>query len=277
MLYICATPIGNLGDITLRALEILGKADIILCEDTRVSIKLLNHHGISNKRLISLHQHNENEVSAKVLSWLKEGLSIVQISDAGTPGISDPGARLCANLIEQGITAHPLPGPSAVTSLLSVSGIINSPCLFFGFLEHKSNARIKQLKQWELTPYTICIYESPHRILACLRDIKQSLGGARQLVIGRELTKQFETILYGSAEELYAKVSSDPNQQRGELVLLIKPPLVAINIEEQLSQRQIEVLQLIARELPAKKAVNLTHQLEGGSKEKLYQYLLDNK
>ncbi len=277
MLYICATPIGNLGDITLRALDILAKADIILCEDTRISIKLLNHHGICNKRLIALHQHNENEVSSKVNAWLEEGLTIVQISDAGTPGISDPGARLCSNLMQQGITAHPLPGPSAVTCLLSVSGIINSPCLFFGFLEHKSGARIKQLKQWEATPYTICIYESPHRILACLNDIKQTLGGERQLVIGRELTKQFETILYGSAEELYAKVNSDPNQQRGELVLLIKPLITIFKTEEQLTQRQIEVLQLIAGELPAKKAVNLTHQLEGGSKELLYQYLLDHK
>jgi 16S rRNA (cytidine1402-2'-O)-methyltransferase len=277
MLYICATPIGNLKDISLRALEVLSQADIILCEDTRVSIKLLNYHGINNKRLVALHEHNENEISIKVLNWVKDGLTIVQISDAGTPGISDPGARLCLNLMQHGVVAHPIPGACAAISLLSVSGLVNTPCLFFGFLESKSGARIKQLKCWEKVSYAVCIYESPHRIEACLQDMHQVLGAQRQIIIGRELTKQFETILYGSLEELSAKVKLDLNQQRGELVLLIKPYVKSKESEGELSLRQIEVLRLLSQELPAKKAVNLTYKLTGGSKELLYQYLLKSK
>ena len=277
MLYICATPIGNLDDISLRALEILTKADIILCEDTRNSQKLLNHHGINQKRLIALHDHNENEVSQKVLEWLNQELLIVQISDAGTPGISDPGARLCNVLHANQITPHPLPGACAYISLLSVSGIVDTPSLFHGFLPNKSSQRQKQLNTWLSVEYAVAIYESPHRILDSLSDIVQCLGEAREIVMGREMTKHFETIKKLSAGELLEFVKSDSNQQRGEFVLIILPPLKIRNTEEQLTAEQISTLNIIAAELPSKKAVNLTNKLFGGNKDLLYQYLLDLK
>ncbi len=277
MLYICATPIGNLDDISLRALEILAKADIILCEDTRNSQKLLNHHGINQKRLIALHDHNENEVSQKVLEWLNQELLIVQISDAGTPGISDPGARLCNVLHANQITPHPLPGACAYISLLSVSGLVDTPSLFHGFLPNKSTQRQKQLNTWLSVEYAVAIYESPHRILDSLSDIVQCLGGTREIVMGREMTKHFETIKKLSAGELLEFVKSDSNQQRGEFVLIILPPLKIRNTEEQLTAEQISALNIIAAELPSKKAVNLTNKLFGGNKDLLYQYLLDLK
>ncbi|MBX9867098.1 MAG: 16S rRNA (cytidine(1402)-2'-O)-methyltransferase [Burkholderiales bacterium] len=277
MLYICATPIGNLDDISLRALEILTKADIILCEDTRNSQKLLNHHGINQKRLIALHDHNENEISQKVLEWLNQELLIVQISDAGTPGISDPGARLCNVLHANQITPHPLPGACAYISLLSVSGLVDTPSLFHGFLPNKSSQRQKQLNLWLGVEYAVAIYESPHRIVDSLSDIVQCLGTTREIVMGRELTKHFETIKKLPAGELLDFVKSDSNQQRGEFVLIILPQLKIKNTEEQLTAEQISALNIIAAELPSKKAVNLTNKLFGGNKDLLYQYLLDLK
>jgi 16S rRNA (cytidine1402-2'-O)-methyltransferase len=276
MLYVCATPIGNLNDITLRALAMLAKADIILCEDTRVSSKLLTHHGINHKRLIAVHEHNENEMSQKVINWLHEGLIIVQISDAGTPGISDPGARLCQAVRQAGFTPQPLPGACAFTTLLSVAGLSQTTYLFHGFLAAKASQRQKQLTSWQSVEYVIAIYESPHRILACLNDIVLILGGERQLVIGRELTKQFETILIGTASDLVAQITHDSNQQKGEFVILILPAAKA-NQPTELTPEIINALLVVAGELPAKKAVNLVAKLYGGNKDQMYQYLLEHK
>lgn len=277
MLYVCATPIGNLNDISLRAIDMLRQADIILCEDTRTSSKLLKHYEINHNRLIALHEHNENEISQKVLEWLAHGATIVQISDAGTPGVSDPGARLCNTLFAHGITPHPLPGACAYICLLAVSGLIETPSLFFGFLPAKSLARQKQLTKWLHTDYAVAIYESPHRILGCLRDINLILGTERTLVMGRELTKQFETIRKCAAHELLNQLLSDPNQQRGEFVLLILPPAKQAEQELSLSPQLEQALTLIATELPAKKAVNLAHKLFGGDKDLMYQYLSSKK
>lgn len=276
MLYICATPIGNLSDITLRALEVLAKADIILCEDTRNSQKLLNHHGINNKKLVAFHEHNENEISTKVLSWLQEKLTVVQISDAGTPGISDPGARLCNLLYQYGISPIPLPGACAYTTLLSVAGLIDCPSLFYGFLPAKSGQRQKQLSQWQSVDYAVCIYESPHRICDCLEDIVSILGADRYIIMGRELTKQFETIRKLSAGELLEFVKSDNNQQKGEFALLILPAKISPE-EVALTATQIATLELLASELPTKKAVNLAHKLGGGDRDLMYNYLLAKK
>ena len=278
MLYICATPIGNLGDITLRALEILNQADIILCEDTRTSSHLLKHHGVVGKKLVALHEHNENEVSQKVVAWLEQDLTIVQISDAGTPGISDPGARLCNKVREHGYQISPLPGACAYISLLSVSGLSNIPSLFYGFLPAKSSQRKKELARWLNSDYALVIYESPHRIIDCLVDIIETYGTQRMVVMGRELTKQFETIRKLPAGELLDLVKNDRNQQRGEFVLIILPEeKVSPRATEALSQEQMSGVKLLALELPAKKAVNLGHKLLGGDKELLYQYLLDQK
>ncbi len=278
MLYICATPIGNLNDITLRALEILNKADIILCEDTRMSQRLLQHHGINSKHLVALHDHNENEAGQKVIEWLKQGMCIVQISDAGTPGISDPGARLCNLAFEHGFTPIPLPGACAYASLLSVAGLVDINCLFSGFLSNKSTQRQKQMAKWISVDFAVCIYESPHRIIECLNDIITILGEDRLIIMGRELTKQFETIQKLQAKELLKFVSADSNQQRGEFALIIMPEKIKNDNEnENLTQDQINILTLIAKELPTKKAVNLTHKLTGGNKEIMYNYLVDSK
>lgn len=276
MLYICATPIGNMRDITLRALEALQQADIILCEDTRNSVNLLNFHNITNKKLYAFHEHNENEMSYRVIEWLKEGLNIVQISDAGTPGVSDPGARLCNIAFEHGFTPHPLPGASAYLSLLSVSGLVNLQSLFYGFLANKSSQRQNQLASFKNVNYAVTIYESTHRIIDCIDDMITILGGERLLVVGRELTKQFETILKISAQEYKLKLLADKNQQRGEFVINILPEDL-VKFEDNVTDEQVRVLQLLAQELPTKKAVNLTHKIVGGSKDLLYQYLLDNK
>ena len=278
MLYICATPIGNLADITLRALAMLAQADIILCEDTRTSRNLLNHHGITGKKLMALHDHNENEMSQKVLEWLAQDLLVVQISDAGTPGISDPGARLCSLVAEHGYPISPLPGACAYISLLSVSGLLNAASLFYGFLSSKTSQRQKQLSNWLNSDYAVAIYESPHRIIECLEDIIQVYGPQRMLVMGRELTKQFETIKKAAAGDLLEFVLADKNQQRGEFVLLILPEIKSAKAQaESLTTEQITAVTLLAAELPAKKAVNLAHKLVGGNKDLLYQYLLQQK
>lgn len=277
MLYICATPIGNLNDITLRGLEILKTADIILCEDTRNSAKLLHHHGIDSKKLVALHDHNENEVSTRVIEWLEQGLTLVQISDAGTPGISDPGARLCNMAFKHGFMPRPLPGACAYISLLSVSGLVDIPSLFFGFLPSKSTQRCKQMETWRDVDYAVVIYESPHRICECIDDIISTLGADRVLVVGRELTKQFETIVKMTAQEYREFLHEDSNQQRGEFVINILPLDSSANDSEQLTAEQLKIVNLLASELPTKKAVNLTAKICGGNKDLLYNYLLAQK
>lgn len=275
MLYICATPIGNLKDISLRGLEVLQAADIILCEDTRTSRHLLNHHHIQYKKLIAFHEHNEKEMLEKVITWLQEGLTITQISDAGTPGISDPGSRLCKEVLAHNLTLSPIPGACAYTSLLSVSGL-NIPSLFYGFLPNKCSARCSVLTQWQEVNYAICIYEAPHRIIDCLEDIIKCLGGNREIVMGRELTKQFETIKKLSADDLLQFILADPNQQKGEFVLIILPSTV-VTTDDNLSIEQINILKLLLPELPPKKAVALTNKIAGGNKDLLYQYALNMK
>lgn len=275
MLYVCATPIGNLKDISLRALEVLSLSDIILCEDTRTSKQLLSAHGISYKRLMALHQHNENEISQKVLSYLEDGLTITQISDAGTPGISDPGARLCNTVMAAGYKVSPIPGACAYISLLSVAGL-DKPSLFHGFLPSNRNGRKAVLDSWQQNSYAICIYESPHRIVECMEDIVNILGDNRQIIMGRELTKQFETIKHALAHELLTFIKNDPNQQRGEFVLIIYPEQIDLKPEQEiLTHEQIKVLKLLLPELPPKKAVSITHKLTGANKDLLYSYAVD--
>jgi 16S rRNA (cytidine1402-2'-O)-methyltransferase len=275
MLYICATPIGNLNDISIRAIETLSRSDVILCEDTRTSRHLLDKHQIPYKKLIALHDHNENEIAAKVVIWLSEGLTITQISDAGTPGISDPGARLCSYVRQHGFKISPIPGACAYISLLSVSGL-TMPSLFYGFLPAKKTARTKILNTWQMVDHAVCIYEAPHRIIECIEDIINSLGAKRNLIMGRELTKQFETIKKATASELLKFILSDTNQQKGEFVILIAPNEIIID-NNSLTIEQINTLNLLLKELPPKKAVNLSHKLTGGNKDLLYNYTLVNK
>lgn len=275
MLYICATPIGNLKDISIRAVEILSLSDIILCEDTRTSRQLLTAHGINYKQLLALHQHNETTIANKVLAYLAQGMTITQISDAGTPGISDPGARLCNIVLAAGYKVSPIPGACAYTALLSVSGL-DAPSLFYGFLPSTKNARVKVLEEWQDSSYAIALYEAPHRIVATVTDIVSVLGPGRYIIMGRELTKQFETIKYSIASELLEFIKNDSNQQRGEFVLLIYPTDTVQTVQPVLTLEQIRVLKLLLPELPPKKAVTVAHKLTGADKDLLYQYAVES-
>jgi 16S rRNA (cytidine1402-2'-O)-methyltransferase len=198
----------------------------------------------------------------------------VQISDAGTPGISDPGARLCNQLLQLGFKVSPLPGACAYISLLSVAGLFGET-LFYGFLPSTKAKRVKVLETWVNCDYNVAIYEAPHRILECVMDIVECFGGDRVVVMGRELTKQYETIIKLPASKLLEYIKNDTNQQRGEFVLLIAPnQAVETNL---LSPEQINTLKLLSPHLPPKKVAQLTSQIHGGDKNIMYDYLINNK
>ena len=193
-LYVVATPIGNLKDITYRAIEVLKAVDVIAAEDTRVTAKLLNHYGIASKKLIALHEHNEQRAAPRVIAELAAGRSVALASDAGTPAFSDPGARLVAAVREAGYPVVPIPGPNAAAAALSASGLAGPQFLFYGFLPAKSGERRSTIQALALLPYQLLFYEAPHRVLETITDLAAALGGSRSIVIARELTKLFETI-----------------------------------------------------------------------------------
>jgi len=217
-LYLVATPIGNLEDITLRAIKVLGDVNLIACEDTRHTRKLLTHFGI-NTRTISYHEHNERERAVELLERLSNGESIAVVSDAGTPGISDPGFRLVQLAIENDIGIVPIPGPAAFVSALIASGIPTDEFLFAGFLPSRATARRAKLSELQSLPATLIFYEAPHRLAASLRDASQILG-QRKAVVARELTKVHEEIARGSLGELASRYESE--NVRGEIVLVIE-------------------------------------------------------
>jgi 16S rRNA (cytidine1402-2'-O)-methyltransferase len=217
-LYLVSTPIGNLEDITHRAVRLLGEVDVIACEDTRHTKKLLNHYGIKT-RTISYHEHNESERAVELLGRLKEGANVAVVSDAGTPGISDPGFRLTRLAIENEITVVPVPGANALIAALVSSGMPTDEFFFGGFLPARSGARRTRLSELRSIAATLIFYEAPHRIAATLRDAQQMLG-ERQAVVARELTKMHEEIARGSLSELAARFSSGESA-RGEMVLII--------------------------------------------------------
>ncbi|NCP17460.1 16S rRNA (cytidine(1402)-2'-O)-methyltransferase [Candidatus Kuenenbacteria bacterium CG_4_9_14_3_um_filter_39_14] len=219
MLYIVATPIGNLKDITLRALEVLREVDIILCEDTRVTIKLLNHYQVTGKRLISYHHHTSDEKMAVLVGLIKDN-KVALVTDAGTPGISDPGGKIINELHDKAEIIA-LPGPSALTAALSVSGLPTDKFLFLGFAPHKKG-RNKFLREVMESSRTVAIYESPHRIIKCLEQIlelEKELNKKKQFVVCRELTKKFETIYRGTIGEVLEAVKNDP--VRGEYAVVV--------------------------------------------------------
>ncbi|HKO98286.1 MAG TPA: 16S rRNA (cytidine(1402)-2'-O)-methyltransferase [Pyrinomonadaceae bacterium] len=216
-LYLIATPIGNLEDITHRAIRLLGEVDLIACEDTRHTRKLLNHYGIGT-RTISYHDHNERERAAQLLKLIEAGSDVAIVSDAGTPGISDPGYRLTQLAIEGGARVVSVPGSSALITALVASGLPTDEFLFAGFLPAKANARRARLKQLGSVPATLIVYEGPHRIAATLQDALEVLG-ERNAVIARELTKMHEEIARGRLSDLAKRFSTEP--VRGEIVLLI--------------------------------------------------------
>ncbi|HEY8228112.1 MAG TPA: 16S rRNA (cytidine(1402)-2'-O)-methyltransferase [Pyrinomonadaceae bacterium] len=217
-LYLISTPIGNLEDITHRALRLLGEVDVIACEDTRHTQKLLSHYGIKTKT-VSYHEHNERERAAELLKQLERGLDIAVVSDAGTPGISDPGFRLARIAIDSGVRVVPVPGASALITALVASGMPTDEFFFGGFLPARSGARRARLSEMRSIPATLIFYEGPHRIAATLKDARDMLG-EREAVVARELTKMHEEIARGRLSEL-AERFSNSESARGEMVLII--------------------------------------------------------
>jgi len=274
ILYVVATPIGNLQDITLRALDTLKAVDAIAAEDTRHTSGLLSHFGIS-KKLIAVHEHNEHQSAEKLLSQLNAGESIALVTDAGTPGISDPGAVVVDLVRKAGVKVVPVPGVSAVIAALSASGIVQNGFMFHGFLPASGAARRKVLETLKTQTVTLVIYEAPHRIVDSIADICAVLGGERRVTFARELTKTFETIYSCNLSDAVAWLEADTNQQRGEFVLLIEA--VALKDAEEMPEETVRILKLLLAELPLKQAVKLATEITHEKKNVLYEFALQLK
>lgn len=271
-LYIVPTPIGNLGDISERALAILHDCDAIAAEDTRHSGQLLQQYGIRTSTF-ALHEHNERQKTAALIERLRTGEKIALISDAGTPLISDPGYVLVQQCRQAGIQVVAIPGACALITALSGAGLATDRFTFEGFLPAKPQQRRKALGALKAEPRTMVFYESPHRIVHTLSDLEQVFGTERDLVLARELTKQFETYLSGSIAQVKQQVLADSNQQRGEMVLVLAGAEVLPDADQQLASA-MQTLQLLRVELPLKRAAALAAEIHGVRKNKLYQLAL---
>ena len=272
-LYIVATPIGNLGDISQRALDVLSQVDLIACEDTRHTQKLLANFSIKNKTL-SLHDHNERQRQEYIAGLLSHGQSIALVSDAGTPLISDPGFHVVRYCRQQQLSVVPVPGACAAITALSVAGLPTDRFAFEGFLPSKSGARQKVLAEVKDESRTMVFYDAPRRAIDTLRDIVTVMGAERQVVIARELTKTFETIKADSAGALVDWLSLDANQLKGEMVLIIAGKVAA---PDTISPQAENTLRLLIKELPPKKACALVAEIHGIKKNKLYDLALSMK
>lgn len=272
-LYVVATPIGNLADITLRALHVLHLVDAIACEDTRHTQTLLRAYGIERgaQQLIALHQHNEAEAAQAVVARLQAGARIAYVSDAGTPAVSDPGARLVAAVRAQGLPVLPLPGASSVITALSVAGAVSedSGFVFAGFLPAKSTERHQAVQALAGETRAVVLLEAPHRIEALAAALAPL--GSRQLTIGRELTKQFEEIATVAAAAFSAWLTEQPHRARGEFALVLHPAPAAADADE---AEGLRVLKLLLPELPLKSAVKLAADISGASRNALYDAAL---
>lgn len=267
-LYLVATPIGNLADITIRALQTLAAADIVACEDTRVTRVLLERYGIS-RRTTAYHEHNAAQAGPQLLAALGEGKSVALVSDAGTPLVSDPGFRLVAAAHEQGIRIVPIPGASALLAGLSASGLPTDCFLFAGFLPVKDGARKARLRELAHVPGTLVFFESPRRLAASLAAMAEALGN-RQAAVAREITKAFEEFRKGSLAEL-AGHYREAGAPKGEVVICVGPPLAAAIAAENID----ELLLSLAKDMPAAKAAAEAARLSGGRKSDLYRRLLE--
>lgn len=269
-LYVVATPIGNLADITLRALAVLKTADIICAEDTRVTAQLLSAYGIQGK-LISVREHNEQHMADKIIAALAEGKSVAQVSDAGTPAVCDPGAKLAARVREAGFNVVPVAGPSAVMAALSVAGVSEPNFYFNGFLPPKAGERQRLLAKWLEADYPVVMFETPHRIEAALADMA-ALFPERKIVLAREISKTFETFLSGSVADIQTALKEDSNQSRGEMVLILHPAQVAKHSD--MPEAAQQVMKILAADLPTKQAADLAAKITGQSKKALYDLAL---
>jgi len=272
-LYVVATPIGNLADISFRAIETLKQVDLIAAEDTRHIKMLLQHYGITNK-LISLHQHNEDKASTGLLDKLRAGQSIALVSDAGTPLLSDPGMPLVKMVKEAGLDVVPIPGACALITALSAAGLPVTSFSFEGFSPRTSSARKAFFAEKLAQPTTWVFYESSHRILDSLKDMAEILPSDRQIVIARELTKLHETIVKTSLGHAIELVESNNNMQKGEFVVIVDG--ATIDKKEQLiTPEQEKILGILLQECSIKTAVDLAVKITGARKKLLYQAALD--
>ena len=272
-LYVVATPIGNLQDITLRALATLKTVDVIAAEDTRVSRKLLSHFGIQTE-LISSHQHNEQRAARQLIEFLSQGKSVALISDAGTPAISDPGAVAVEQARAAGFRVVPIPGPSAITAAIAAGGLQWSSFCFHGFLPARKRERETTLASLRLQRGLQVFYEAPHRVVECVISMANVLGADRRIGIARELTKLFEEIHVSRLDETVLWLQENDNHRRGEFVLMVEG-YPAETISENLSTNR--ALEILLRELPLKQAVGLAAEITGAKKNALYQQALKLK
>lgn len=275
-LYIVATPIGNLDDITQRALATLQKADIIAAEDTRHSAKLTQHFGITTP-LIAYHDHSNESQTLRLLDRLSKGENIALISDAGTPLISDPGYRLVKLAREKGIAVVPIPGACALVAALSAAGLPSDRFSFEGFLPAKNVGRNTRLEALATDTRTLVFYESPHRIVESLQAMAQVFGCDRQVVLAREITKAYETFLSATFSELQEMMAADANQLRGEMVVMVQGYVAPEQNDEALEPEVQHTMQVLMEELPVKQAAALASKLTGIKKNKLYKWALGKK
>ncbi|MFV2030100.1 16S rRNA (cytidine(1402)-2'-O)-methyltransferase [Neisseria sp. S1] len=269
-LYVVATPIGNLADITLRALAVLGRADLVCAEDTRVTAQLLSAYQIQAK-LLSVREHNEQQMADRIIAELAAGKVVAQVSDAGTPAVCDPGAKLAARVREAGYRVVPVAGASAVMAALSVAGVSEPDFYFNGFLPPKAGERQRLLASWAEADYPVVMFETPHRIEAALAEMA-ALFPERGLLLAREISKTFETFLSGSVVEVRDMLKADSNQSRGEMVLILHPAQVVKHSD--LPEAAQQVMKVLAAELPTKQAADLAAKITGESKKALYDLAL---
>ena len=272
-LYVVATPIGNLRDITLRALDVLGSVNVVAAEDTRNTAHLLTHYGIGASRLMAVHQHNERGAAEKIVALIQAGQSVAFVSDAGTPAVSDPGALLVQAVLAAGLRVIPIPGANAAIAALSAAGLAEPHFFFYGFLPNKSAARRSALESLRDVTATLVFYEAPHRIVECVADLQTVLGAEREIVLAREITKLFENVHRCALGMALDWLNSDPNNQRGEFVVLVS----GAQPQPGLSTETRGTLSLLLEELPLKQAVQLATQITGANRSELYQLALQMK
>ncbi len=273
-LYVVATPIGNLADITIRAQEVLEMVDIIAAEDTRHTKRLLNHLGIQ-KPLLAAHDHNEAFAAGTIVEKLQSGMNVALVSDAGTPLIADPGFHVAKEVADAGFDVIPVPGACAVITALCAAALPTDRFIFDGFLPAKTSGRKQYFASVKNEERTLVVYESPHRILESLKDLQNELGEDKEIVVARELTKTFETFLRGTVVSILATMEADSNQQRGEFVVMIRGALAKKKLD--VPQDAIDLVVLLSEELPMKKAAALAAKHTGFKKNQLYQLALEQK
>jgi 16S rRNA (cytidine1402-2'-O)-methyltransferase len=275
-LYVVATPLGNLRDLTFRAVDVLAGVDMIAAEDTRVTAVLLRHYGIATRPL-SLHEHNELVRAERIVDELRRGRSVALVSDAGTPAISDPGARLVHAVRDAGFAVVPIPGACAAIAAVSAAGLTAERWLFLGFLPSAAKARRELLERAATLDAALLIYEAPHRVRATVEELHAALGGARVLVVAREITKKFETITSTTLAEASHWLAADPNRERGEFVLLVDAPPHSADANAESTIDAKRLLLALVEELPPARAARVAAAVTGLSRDALYAQAVELK